>query len=64
MGNVFAGSGLFASRSHCEPTHLAWELISDLARVPCPVGTHLFLQVRRPSGNGKPGPFVFSEGLG
>lgn len=64
MSNVFASSGLFASRSHREPIQPPRELISDVARGPRLVGTHLFTQVRRPSGNGKPGPFVFSGGVG
>lgn len=50
------GSSLFDSRSNCEPTHSAWELISDSAHWQSPVGTHLFTQVLRPSGNGRLGP--------
>jgi hypothetical protein len=53
LGIFFSGSSLFASRSNCEPTHPAWELISDSAHWQSPVGTHLFTQVLRPSGNGR-----------
>ncbi|CAN5593534.1 hypothetical protein BH10ACT11_BH10ACT11_12910 [soil metagenome] len=61
LGIFSSGSSLFASRSNCEPTHPAWELISDSAHWQSPVGTHLFTQVLRPSGNGGLEPFLCQE---
>ena len=40
----------------CEPTQLPWEPPSGSALVVAPADTHLFIQVRRQSGNGKLGP--------
>ena len=51
----FEAPGLFDSRSHREPIQTPRELISGVDRVPHLVGTHLFTQVRRLSGSGKPG---------
>ncbi len=56
------GSSLYASRSNCEPTQSPWEPSSGSALVVAPAGTHLFIQVRRQSGNGKLGPLRPSPG--
>ena len=57
-----AGSSLCASRSNCEPTQLPWESPSGSALGVAPADTHLFIQVRRQSGNGRLGPFFLRAG--
>ncbi len=64
VGIFSSGSSLFVSRPHCEPTHSAWELISDSAHWQSPVGTHLFIQVLRLGGTGRLGPTFLTASPG